>query len=66
MTDRFDLEQQIMQCWNLVDELDYVAELVTDNDKAMNLLFGLKQLYQMKFERCFETFEKCLRSGVIV
>jgi hypothetical protein len=60
MTSRFDLEQQILGCWNLVDELDFVCELVQDNDKAMNVLLGLKELYQLKFEKCFNTFEQCL------
>lgn len=59
-TNRFDLEQQILGCWNLVDELDFVCELVQDNDKAMNVILGLKTLYALKFEKCFNTFEQCI------
>jgi hypothetical protein len=61
MTDRFDLEQQIMSCWNIVDELDYVTEMVTDNDDAMNVLMGLKALYTKKFEKLQNLFEEVIR-----
>jgi hypothetical protein len=62
MTNRFDLEQHIMQCWNITDDLDYVADLVQDNDQAMNLILGLKQLYQQKFEKLQEVFENSIRA----
>ncbi len=65
MISRFDLEQQFLSCWNIVDELDFVSELVQDNDKAMNVLLGLKELYQLKFEKCFNTFEQCLTNKQI-
>lgn len=60
MTDKFQLEQQILSCWNIVDELDYVLELVQDSDTAMNLVIGLKSLYTKKFEKLFEIFEATL------
>jgi hypothetical protein len=60
MTDRFDLEQQIMNCWNIVDDLEYVTDLVTDNDDAMNVLIGLKTLYTKKFEKLQEIFESVI------
>jgi hypothetical protein len=57
MIDRLDLEQQIMQCWNIVDDLDYLGKLL-ETDDAQNLLIGLKALYQAKFEKLFDTFER--------
>lgn len=65
MSNRFDLEQQIMQCWGIVDELDYVLEAVEegDEDKIMNLLIGLKELYARKFDKMFNTFEQCIKKG---
>jgi hypothetical protein len=61
MTDRFDLEQQIMQCWNIVDDLDYLGEML-ETDDTQNLLIGLKALYQAKFEKLFDTFERYIRA----
>lgn len=66
MSDRFDLEQQIMQCWGIVDELDFVMDAVEegDNDKTLNILIGLKELYARKFDKMFNTFEVCISANV--
>lgn len=64
MTSRFDLEQQIMGCWNLVDDLDYILD-DNANDATMNIVLGLKTLYQKKFEKLFSTFEDCIANKQI-
>lgn len=61
MTDRFDFEQRIMNCWSIVDDLDCVMELCQDNDKAMNALIGLKEIYTVKFNKMWESFENSLK-----
>jgi hypothetical protein len=57
----FDLEQGIMKCWNVVDDLDLIysrtMEKPLDQDEMANILLGMKELYQMKFEECFNHFE---------
>lgn len=67
MTDRFDLEQNIMQCWNVTDDIQLYLDMYDnmDEDQKMNFLIGLKQMYQMKFERCFNSFEKCIANKKI-
>jgi hypothetical protein len=66
-TDRFDLEQQIMDCWGITDDLDVLFEAVMEKnltkDNIANILLGMKDLYQLKFEKTFDTFEKCIRNG---
>lgn len=61
MTDRFDLEQDIMKCWNVTDDIDMLMENVMErdmsNDDIANALLGLKTLYNMKFEKMFADFE---------
>ena len=58
---RFDMEQEIMDCWHITDDLDVLMENVLERDlnadTITNVLLGLKTLYQMKFERLFDTFE---------
>ncbi len=59
--DRFDLEQQIMSCWSVVDDLETVfhhERLYNNEDDMMNVLIGLKTMYQIKFEKLWDTFEK--------
>lgn len=61
MTDRFDFEERILHCWQICDDLDYVAEAVEDDDNASNLVLGLKALYQAKFEKLWDAYEDSLK-----
>ena len=67
MTDRFDLEQGIMNCWNVVDDIEAVRDFFAKNDAldkdVADALNGLKTLYQIKFETLFSTFETLVRQG---
>lgn len=65
--DIFELEQSIMQCWNIVDDIKLVTQQVYDRPKPLtedelgNILIGLESLYQIKFEKCFNEFEAVCR-----
>jgi hypothetical protein len=59
---RFDLEQDIMNCWSVVDDIKELNRCMLDrrkmtDDEVGNYLLGLETIYQVKFERLFETFE---------
>jgi len=57
----FDLESEIMNCWQVVDDLKTVyhsERLYDDENEMQNALLGLFTLYQLKFEKLFEVFEK--------
>ena len=62
-----DLEQHIMECWQLVDDVKLLYEQVMDKDlnedqdKLSNALLGLYTIYGMKFERAFNTYEEALK-----
>lgn len=64
MSNRFDLEQQIMDCWRVTDDLEMVYDKVMNGDcntdSISNLLLGLISLYNLKFDRCWDTFEQCV------
>ena len=66
----FDLEQQIMEAWGVVDDVDMITTYFVDSpdwaghhfspeatDAMMNKYFAVKELYALKFERLFHTFE---------
>ena len=62
---RFDLEQEILYCWNIVDDIKLIHNHHLDkrkltDDELSNVLIGLQELYQIKFETLFETFEACI------
>ena len=67
MTTRFDLEQAIMECWNVTTDIRRVSEYLLDapleigrQDKIANMLTGMSDLYEVKFNNCFRLFEKHL------
>jgi hypothetical protein len=65
MSKQFDLEQSIMGCWNIIEDLKTLQRVVMDkrisDDDTANILIGIEKLYQLKFEQCFETFEDFLK-----
>lgn len=69
MADRFDLEQHIMKCWNITEDIDLlnynVLEKDMSKDEISNFLLGLKTIYQCKFEDLFDNFSKLLEDGKI-
>ena len=54
--DRFDLEQNIMQCWNVVDDLNLLLEQDTVSDETVK---AIATLYAQKFEYLWQNFENC-------
>ena len=65
--DRFDLEQQILDCWRVVDDLKTLGDVYDrehTDDQVLNILIGVTELYDQKFNKLFETFETCIRQGV--
>lgn len=64
---RFDLEQEILDCWHVVDDINILFEALCNEqinfDTAVNILLGMKELYQLKFERTFNTFERVVCEG---
>lgn len=59
--DRFDLEQQILQCWSMVDDV----KLFADQGALGNEFTALATVYHRKFETLFDTFENMLQTGQI-
>lgn len=62
-----DLEQHIMDCWSVCNDLETVFRQIGDGDRdptpdeMMNTLMGMQQLYQWKFNQLFNSYEDALR-----
>ena len=62
---RFDFEQQIMECWRVTDDIQTVNEYLLDapleenrEDKIANMLMGIESLYSTRFNKLFRMFEQ--------
>jgi hypothetical protein len=72
MTDRFDLEQEIMRCWNVVEDIrllnKYVLEGTPDGDvlttdRIANYLLGIEAVYELKFQQLWDTFSQTIKTN---
>jgi hypothetical protein len=64
MSDRFDFEQQIQKCWMVTDDIKEVSEYFLEyhpsnltQDRVANILIGLAELYEIKFNKLWDLFE---------
>jgi hypothetical protein len=59
--DRFDFEQGIMQCWNMVDDVKLLAR----RDAGSADFEALAAVYHHKFEELFAQFENGIQERKI-
>jgi hypothetical protein len=71
--DRFLLEQHIMRCWHITDDLETISNYVVDHnipvehqDKVLNMLIGLQALYNQRFSDTLHLFEELVADKKIV
>ncbi len=61
----FDLEQQILRCWSVCDDIQDLRKLRDERklteDELDNYLLGLVSLYQVKFENLFSLYAQVLQ-----
>lgn len=65
--DRFDFEQQLLKCWCITDNIETVLEGTLDHswdkDKISNALLGIKEIYNLEFDKLFKQFEQLVHDG---
>jgi hypothetical protein len=61
MTAMFDLEQGILRCWNITDDIGEILDDLESGHMEMHeaaeALRTYQKVYQRRFERCFSQFE---------
>ena len=60
-----DLEEKIMRCWSIVDDVDALLHLMeirsVSEDELQNYLIGMQAVGQARFELLFDAFEDALK-----
>ena len=66
---RFDLEQQILKCWNVTEDIDEVTRMLGDKgasvDDILNALISINTLTNSRFEDLFQMFEAGIKQDWI-
>ncbi len=61
----FELEQGILRCWDVVEDLKDVSNSIRGNytktEDVLKLLESLQTIYQMRFEQVFSIYEEVCR-----
>ena len=60
---RFDMEQEIMQAWQVLDDIKMLSAREGTEKEDWD---AVVRLYQIRFETLFETFERLIRDGTIL
>jgi hypothetical protein len=67
---RFDFEQALMGVWSICEALDDITEGALEYgwtaDQVSNVSIGLKEQYQLRFEKLFDMFENGIRERKIL
>ena len=64
--DRFDFEQDIFECWHVVNDIKQLYEMVARDrnktpDDIANVLLGMHTLYDDRFHQLMTSFENLIK-----
>ena len=59
--DRFDLEQEILECWKVTNDI----EMFIEQGSSVEDFKTLTAYYEKKFDRLWSTFETLIQEGKI-
>ena len=71
MKNRFDLEEAIGQMAQFANDIDTIIYAIGDapdpatEDELLNMLIGVKQLYESRYQKMWVTFEDLIKNKVI-
>ena len=62
MSDRFDLEQEILECWKVTSDLCLMEQMKASTADMVSLA----TVYEYKFQKLWDTFETMCREQQFV
>jgi hypothetical protein len=62
MSDRFDFEQEIMECWKITNDL----QMYIDQGASIEDTKVLIDYYERKFQKVWDTFETLIKERKIL
>ena len=71
MKNRFDLEEAIGQMAQFANDIDTIIYAIGDapdpatEDELLNMLIGVKQLHESRYQKMWVTFEDLIKNKVI-
>lgn len=54
----YEMEQQIMKCWEVVEDLRLLSAAVNNGSDFTTTLKGTSELYEYKFQKLWDLYEQ--------
>ena len=67
-SNRFDFEDQLMQCWNVTGDIDTIVAGSDhlDKDEVLAMLAGVNELNKIRFNRLMDLFDALVTDGKVL
>lgn len=62
MSDRFEFEQEILECWKVTNDL----QMYIDQGASIEDTKVLIDYYERKFQKVWDTFEQLIKDGKLI
>ncbi len=68
---RFDLEEAISELHQIGDDIETMIYAIGDcpikhtEDQLLNMLIGMKQLHDTRYQKTWDVFEQLIQNGII-
>lgn len=57
----YDIEEQIIKCWDINSDLDLLSEEYNRDDELCNQIKGIKNVYDMRFQKLWNLYEEAVK-----
>lgn len=57
----YEMEEQITRCWDISSDLDLLSNEYETHDDLTNKLQGIKNVYEMRFQKLWNLYEKTIK-----
>jgi hypothetical protein len=57
----YEMEEQIIRCWDISTDLDLLTNEYEDNDELSNKIQGIKNVYEMRFQKLWTLYEEAIK-----
>jgi hypothetical protein len=57
----FGVEEQILKCWEISEDLQLLAEQHEHDDEICNKILGIKHVYELRFNKLWTNYEEAIK-----
>ena len=55
------LEEEVMRCWEVTQDLALLAEVINNGSDHSETVKGIAKVYDLRFEKAWDTYEQLVK-----